>query len=160
DVSPQEVAHEVVSAALASEIGSESRERDSTSADEFKGAEPDPILGAMRQTPDADATARLLVNAEIRNGESGVPKVGASSEELTRDALRRPERESHDGDESRGIGLGMVLLASYASAVTIALVWLIASGRARVGHAMPATIAADSRPDLGADGARALPAAE
>lgn len=51
----------------------------------------------------------------------------------------------------------MVLLGSYASAMTIACLWLVLTGRGR-GHDAAPTIPADSRPDLGQAAARGRPA--
>jgi hypothetical protein len=160
DVLPPDVQQAIVSAAVSGEHDSGPRGRDSAGSDEFKGTEPDPILGAMRRTPDPETVAQLVANPEIINREAGKPILGGYTEELTREALRLHERGSDYDEEPKRFSLGMVLLASYASAITIALIWLVASGRVRLTHAMPPTIAADSRPDLGADGARALPSAE
>jgi hypothetical protein len=53
-------------------------------------------------------------------------------------------------------GLAMIVLTSYASALTIALVWLVATGRVRTRlETAPPTIATDSRPDLEQGGSRA-----
>lgn len=50
--------------------------------------------------------------------------------------------------EDRGARWPMVLLGSYASAMTIACLWLVLIGRGRAHDAAPPTIPTDSRPDL------------
>jgi hypothetical protein len=141
----------------------DSREVEPGSGDEFRGSDPDPILGLLRRTPSPDGTndshdATLIAHGAM-SSRNLAPAVAAPAPAPAA-AQDSPDQREVDGDEPRAIGIGVVLLASYASAVTLALIWLLATGRASLSAAPPPTIATDSRPDLGADGKRALPPPE
>ena len=146
---------------------------DSTgSADGLFVGDPDPLLGEFvppsqdsEQATHPDLAVAVAV-AEPVAPVGPAPEADAfgglhldtSTPPAPRPAAARPRVEEADDDEDEepgGISLGTVLLASYASAVTLALAYVIWSHRDH-GASGPETMAADSRPDRGADGPRAL----
>jgi hypothetical protein len=59
---------------------------------------------------------------------------------------------AHGDASHRGPGIGMVVLGSYASAVTLALAWLLLTGGGRGASPGPATLVGKARPDQEGDG--------
>ncbi len=63
---------------------------------------------------------------------------------------KKPSRRADDDHENRGISLATVLLASYASAITLGLIWVLWTGRRVRDFVEPENIPAmDTRPDPG-----------
>jgi hypothetical protein len=112
--------------------------------------EPDPILGSY---VSGDSAPRVESPPDAPAEQApGPPPVLA---DLDFDAAPGPALATGSGSvefERQGRGRTpwpIVVLGSYASAMTLACLWLLLSGRSRHQPA-DATIPADSRPDLGA----------
>jgi hypothetical protein len=142
---------------------SDSLEVEPGSGDEFAHPDPDPILGAFNPPPSrAEGSADLPMDSPLPSAE--IQDLGLvdniAIHEPSRQEPRMESSTASSGDDdaqAERVPLGTVILGSYASAVTLALVWMIITGRAHFSPLTAPTIAADSRPDLGADGKRALP---
>ena len=132
-----------------------------SSADGLLPSEPDPILGAFRPATDEARPAWPPPRPAAERRPSSAASTSARLRRSSRPtATAAAPQVIGDEEAEGGVPLGFVLLASYASAITLALIWLFATGRARLAPEAPPTIAADSRPDLGADGSKALPPPE
>ena len=101
----------------------------------------DPITGSS-----ADALAALGLNTNLESTSSSSTNVRIDRQEAPVPASAGDEDET----PARGVSWPMVLLASYASAVTIGLVWVLWTGRTL---SEPGTAdlspASDARPDPG-----------
>lgn len=110
--------------------------------------------------PARDLQADMLSVLNFDNAPE--PRLSTSShEQPTLDTSAGPSDKpaaasdvEFEYDTSRP-GLAMIVLTSYASALTLAFIFIFATGRVHMQRdSAPATIAADSRPDLGQPGAR------
>ncbi len=147
DVSDPELhIHAVRNAAPAPEI-------DSDSSDALRPAPPDPVLDALHQAgpaitpPPADPFLAQFSPAETPSARPAPPPLAEPRESET---SRKSTQENSGTDEAEveyeeeGRSLGSILLTSYASALTIALLWLIWTGRVWQGPAGPPSIPSDS----------------
>jgi hypothetical protein len=119
-------------------------------------AEPDPILSALQpagaESPSADPFLARFAPAAPEPAEAHAAPVSLGAVAPVVPESRAPETGSDGADEADeeeyeeagGRSLGQVLLMSYASALTLALLWLLWSGRVGQATGGPPSIPSDS----------------
>ncbi len=127
-------------AALVGSNGSHVRDEGATAA----------IPAAERREPAPDAALEPV--PERLPGRDLPPDATAASPSTATTPAQASDQEELDEEEVTGLSWPMVLLASYASAVTLALFWVVWTGRGIRGEVGPPTLPVDSRPELEAGG--------
>ncbi len=124
-------------------------------------SEVDPVLAdiqeyANRPQGTSDTSIPSLdLDLNEPSGKVAEPEAAAVRDEPQepRPAPQAAEpEEEEDEDAVHRVGLGTILLASYASAITIAFLWLWWHGPRAAEPSYPDAVLTDNRPDLGMRG--------
>jgi hypothetical protein len=125
----------------------------SGSSDALMPAEPDPVLASL-QTPDSHTSApgdvflSQFSPAEAPSESRSAPDVPSIALGASAPAPPEPTSSQSGTDdeeyEEQGRSLGSILLASYASALTLAFLWLLWTGRISQSPSGPPSPSPDS----------------